>query len=504
MLKFLNGNQINFLKKLETILEKRKFNQQNQSVVVKKILTDVKNQGDKAVIRFEKKFSKIKTKSKKIKFSNDEINKISKKIDKRLKNSIDIAFKRIKQFHSKQKIKSFKYHDKFKNELSYNYSPIQNVGVYVPGGTASYPSTVLMNCIPALVAGVKNIYLTTPALGSDVNPAIIYAAKKCGVKEIYKTGGAHSIAALTYGTQTFKKVDKIVGPGNAFVALAKKEVFGEVGIDMVAGPSEVSIVADKYSKPDWIASDLIAQAEHDIFAQSILITDSKDLINSVNANLKAQLIDLPKKNIAAKSLRNYGLAIYASTQNKIADIVNTIAPEHLEINFKKYNRIIKKIKNAGSIFVGKFSPEAMGDYIAGPNHVLPTSGSARFSSGLSVNDFLKRHSLIKITKSGIERLGPSVINLARYENLDGHARSIKIRLTKENWLAKQETLEFKGKVTELLPNAMFRVKLENNHEILAHTAGKLRKNRIRVLAGDNVMVEMTPYDLTKGRITFRF
>ena len=432
MLKFLNSNQINFLKKLETILEKRKFNQQNQSVVVKKILTDVKNQGDKAVIRFEKKFSKIKTKSKKIKFSNDEINKISKKIDKKLKNSIDIAFKRIKQFHSKQKIKSFKYHDKFKNELSYNYSPIQNVGVYVPGGTASYPSTVLMNCIPALVAGVKNIYLTTPALGSDVNPAIIYAAKKCGVKEIYKTGGAHSIAALTYGTQTFKKVDKIVGPGNAFVALAKKEVFGEVGIDMVAGPSEVSIVADKYSKPDWIASDLIAQAEHDIFAQSILITDSKDLINSVNANLKAQLIDLPKKNIAAKSLRNYGLAIYASTQNKIADIVNTIAPEHLEINFKKYNRIIKKIKNAGSIFVGKFSPEAMGDYIAGPNHVLPTSGSARFSSGLSVNDFLKRHSLIKITKSGIERLGPSVINLARYENLDGHARSIKIRLTKEN------------------------------------------------------------------------
>ncbi len=503
MLKFLNGNQINFLKKLETILEKRKFTQQNHSVV-KKILTDVKNQGDKAVIRFEKKFSKIKTKSKKIKFSNDEINKISKKIDKKLKNSIDIAFKRIKQFHSKQRIKSFKYQDKFKNELSYNYSPIQNVGVYVPGGTASYPSTVLMNCIPALVAGVKNIYLTTPALGSDVNPAIIYAAKKCGVKEIYKTGGAHSIAALTYGTQTFKKVDKIVGPGNAFVALAKKEVFGEVGIDMVAGPSEVSIVADRHSKPDWIASDLIAQAEHDIFAQSILITDSKDLINSVNASLKAQLIDLPKKNIASKSIRNYGLAIYASTQNKIVDIVNTIAPEHLEINFKKYNKIIKKIKNAGSIFVGKFSPEAMGDYIAGPNHVLPTSGSARFSSGLSVNDFFKRHSLIKITKSGIERLGPSVINLARYENLEGHARSIKIRLTKENWLAKQETLEFKGKVTELLPNAMFRVKLENNHEILAHTAGKLRKNRIRVLAGDNVMVEMTPYDLTKGRITFRF
>ena len=428
MLKFFNANQLNFLKKLETTLDKRKINQSSYSIEVKKILSDVKNQGDKALLKFEKKFSKIKTKLKKIKFSKDEINKISMRVDKKLKKSIDIAFQRIKQFHSRQTIKPYKYQDKFNNELSYEYSPIEKIGVYVPGGTASYPSTVLMNCIPAIVAGVKNIYLTTPALGSNVNPAIIYAAKKCGVKEIYKTGGAHSIAAFTYGTQTFKKVDKIVGPGNAFVAFAKKEVFGEVGIDMVAGPSEVTIVADKYSEPNWIASDLIAQAEHDIFAQSILITNSKDLIKSVNASLKAQLIDLPKKNIASKSIKNYGLAIYVKKQNKIPDIVNTIAPEHLEIDFKRYNKILKKIKNAGSIFIGKFSPEAMGDYIAGPNHVLPTSGSARFSSGLSVNDFLKRRSLIKITKSGIERLGPSVINLAQHENLDGHAYSVKIRL----------------------------------------------------------------------------
>ena len=225
------------------------------------------------------------------------------RVDKKLKNSIDIAFQRIKQFHSRQTIKPYKYLDKFNNELSYEYSPIEKIGVYVPGGTASYPSTVLMNCIPAVVAGVKNIYLTTPALGSNVNPAIIYAAKKCGVKEIYKTGGAHSIAAFTYGTKTFKKVDKIVGPGNAFVAFAKKEVFGEVGIDMVAGPSEVTIVADKYSEPNWIASDLIAQAEHDIFAQSILITNSKDLIKSVNASLKTQLIDLPKKILLQKVLK---------------------------------------------------------------------------------------------------------------------------------------------------------------------------------------------------------
>ena len=432
MLKFFNANQKNYSRKLDSILTSRKNKQKSQSIIVKKILAGVKKNGDKAVINYEKKFSRIKTNIKKIKFSDTEIKKISKKIDRKLKKSIDIAYYRIKKFHSKQKFSSFKYKDLFKNELCYKYTPIESVGVYVPGGTASYPSTVLMNCIPALVAGVKKIYLTTPALGVPVNPAIIYAAKKCGVKEIYKTGGAHSIAALTYGTKTFKKVDKIVGPGNAYVASAKKEVFGDVGIDMVAGPSEISIVADKHANPKWIAADLIAQAEHDIFAQSILITNSKALIKIVNASLKSQLTNLPKKNIAYKSLKNYGLAIFASSVSKIAEAVNIIAPEHLEIDFNKHNKILNKIKNAGSIFIGKFSPEAMGDYIAGPNHVLPTSGSAKFSSGLSVNDFLKRHSLIKITKSGIERLGPSVINLAQHENLDGHANSIKIRLQKEN------------------------------------------------------------------------
>ena len=302
--------------------------------------------------------------------------------------------------------------------------------MYVPGGTASYPSTVLMNCIPAIVAGVKNIYLTTPSLDSKINPAVVYAAKKCGVKKIYKTGGAHSIAALAYGTKNFEKVDKIVGPGNAFVAFAKKEVFGDVGIDMVAGPSEVSIVGDKYSDPKLIAADLIAQAEHDVYAQSILITDNKKLISSVKKNLKKQLVNLPKKKIATQSLKKFGLAIYTNKRNKISEIINIIAPEHLELCTSFNNRLIKDVKNAGSIFIGKFSPEAIGDYLAGPNHVLPTSGSARFSSGLAVNDFLRRHSLIKITKTGIERLGPSVINLAKYENLDGHANSEKMRLKK--------------------------------------------------------------------------
>ena len=428
MLKFLNADQKGSLKKLKLILEMRKLKQKNQSITVKKIINNVKKYGDKALIRYEKKFLKVKSRTKNIKFSEQEIDRLLKNVDEKLKKSIDIAYSRIKIFHSKQKFYNFKYRDKYKNELSYKYSPIERIGVYVPGGTASYPSTVLMNCIPALVAGVKNIYLTTPALGKTINPAIIYAAKKCGVREIYKTGGAHSIAAFTFGTKTFKKVNKIVGPGNAFVALAKKEVFGDVGIDMVAGPSEVSIIADKNSNPQWIASDLIAQAEHDVFAQSILITNDRGLIKSVNSSLKSQLEILPKKNIALKSIKRFGLSIYAKTQGKILEVVNEIAPEHLEINFDNHANILKKIKNAGSIFIGKFSPEAMGDYIAGPNHVLPTSGSAKFSSGLSVNDFLKRHSLIKITKSGIERLGPSVINLAKHENLIGHANSIKIRL----------------------------------------------------------------------------
>ena len=299
-------------------------------------------------------------------------------------------------------------------------------------GTASYPSTVLMNCIPAIVAGVKKIYLTTPALGAKINPALMYAAKKCGVNKIYKAGGAHSIAALAYGTQTFEKVDKIVGPGNIFVSNAKKEVFGDVGIDMVAGPSEVTIVADKHADPNWISADLIAQAEHDILAQSILVTNNKNLIKSVNKCLKEQLKKLPKKSIAFKSLKNFGLAIYTNNKKSIIEIINIIAPEHLELDTKNNKEIIKSVKNAGSIFIGKFSPEAMGDYIAGPNHVLPTSGAAKFSSGLSVNDFLKRHSIIKISKRGIERLGPSVINLAEHENLDGHANSIKIRLKKES------------------------------------------------------------------------
>ena len=308
------------------------------------------------------------------------------------------------------------------------WNPIESVGLYVPGGKAAYPSSLIMNAVPAIVAGVKEIFMTVPSLNKKINPGILYAAKKCGVKKIYKLGGAQAIGAFAYGTETVFKVDKVVGPGNEFVSLAKKEVFGDVGIDMFAGPSEVTVIADKYSNPKWIAADLIAQAEHDELSQSILVTDSKELIFKVKKLINFQKNLLPKKRIISSSLNNFGLAIFANNMKEIANVVNKIAPEHLEICTKKPENYLKLINNAGSIFLGPFSPEALGDYLAGPNHVLPTSGTARFSSGLSVMDFLKRQSVIKISKSGIERLGPSVINLANYENLHGHASSVRMRI----------------------------------------------------------------------------
>jgi histidinol dehydrogenase len=432
MLKLIRSSQKNFLAKLDIILQKRKFKDPKIDLKVKNIIQDIKNNKDVALIKYEKKYSKIKNISfKNFKFTSLEKKTIIKKLDKETKTSIDLAFDRILNFHKRQKLFSYSFSDKYKNSFSYKLNAINKVGVYVPGGLASYPSSVLMNCIPAIVAGVKEIYMTTPSMSKSYNPAVIYAAQKCGVKEIYKIGGAQAIAAMAYGTKTIKKVDKIVGPGNAFVAAAKKQVFGEVGIDMIAGPSEVTIVADKWSKPDWIAADLIAQAEHDENSQSIVLASDIKIINRINYFLSQQLKDLPKANIAYKSLKNFGLSILITKKKILTDTINLIAPEHLEIFVKNAHKILKKVRNAGSIFVGEYSPEAVGDYLAGPNHVLPTSGSARFSSGLSVYDFLKRYSVIKMTKSGIERLGASVINLAEYENLEGHANSIKIRLKKK-------------------------------------------------------------------------
>ena len=431
MIKILKTSSIDFKKKFNNFLNLRRNYPASKLNRVKKIIEDVRRKGDKSLIKYEKKFNKIKNlNSRALFFSEGEIKKHIQKLDPKIKSSINIAFGRIFKFHRHQSFKNFKLSDKYRNTFAYRSKPMEKIGIYVPGAKASYPSSVLMNCIPAIIAGVKDIFMTVPSLNNEVNPGVLYAAKKCGVKKIYKLGGAQAIAAFAFGTKTVIKVDKIVGPGNEYVALAKKEVFGQVGIDMIAGPSEVTIIGDKYSNPSWVSADLIAQAEHDEMSQSILVTDSPKLISEVKEYLNVQLRFLPKRKIASESLKNFGIAILAKNSKEISKIINQISPEHLEVFTKKPETYLKSISNAGSIFLGAYSPEAVGDYLAGPNHVLPTSGTARFSSGLSVNDFLKKQSIIKMSKTGIERLGPSVITLSKYEDLYGHSNSVRVRIKK--------------------------------------------------------------------------
>ena len=310
--------------------------------------------------------------------------------------------------------------------------PIDSVAIYVPGSTASYPSSVLMNAVPAIVAGVKRIIMMNPSYKGKQNPAVLYAARKCKIKEIYSIGGPSAIAAAAYGTRKIRSVNKIVGPGNAYVASAKKEVFGDVGIEgMIAGPSEVTIVCDKYSDPVWVASDLVGQAEHDYMAQCLLISKDKKLIDKVKIEILKQLKKIPRQSIARKSIMSNGILMYISSDKKIIQIVNKIAPEHLELNIKNYKSFVGKINNAGSICLGKYAVMAMTDYNVGSNHVLPTNGSAKYSSGISVNEFYKRISYVNLSKKGIESLGPSVITLANYEGLVGHANSIKKRIRRK-------------------------------------------------------------------------
>ncbi len=420
----LNANSINFEKILVKKINKRSLFSDKDYNIAKKIILDVKKNGDKAVLKYEIKFNK----NKKLKTNYSEITKNIKKLSPKVKKSIDFAFQRILSFHKNQKSKDIKFSDKFKNKIDYKYKPLNSVGIYIPGGNASFPSTVLMNAIPAMLAGVKRIVIANPVREKVQSAAVLYAAKKCGVKEIYRVGGAQAIAALTYGTKTIQRVDKIVGPGNIYVAAAKKIVFGEVGIDMIAGPSEITVVADKSSNIKWVAADLISQAEHDINAQCILISKNKDLIDKVQRELNLQLESLPRKKIALGSLKKNGLLIFANTDKKISDIINIIAPEHLELSVDKFKTILKNVKNAGSICTGKYSAMAVTDYCAGSNHTLPTHSSAKFFSGLSVFDFFKRISYINLSKKGIETIGEKVINLATYEGLDGHAKSVKLRI----------------------------------------------------------------------------
>ena len=427
-MKVLDSSKKNFDKLLDNLLMQRKRKVQSSSVSVTNIIKDVKKNGDKALLKYEKKFNKNSV----IKPSSNQIQKSIKSLNSTVKKSIDTAYNRIYKFHSLQKFKNISYTDKFKNKLEYKYLPLESVAIYVPGSTASYPSSVLMNAIPAIVAGVKRIVMINPGYKGKQNPAVLYAAKKCKIKEIYSIGGPSAIAAVSYGTKKIKKVNKIVGPGNAYVAAAKKEVFGDVGIEgMTAGPSEVTIVCDKHSNPEWVASDLIGQAEHDDLAQCILISKDKNLLNKVKTEIIKQLKEIPRESIAKRSLQNNGILMHVNSDKKIIDIVNKIAPEHLELNVKNYKSIVSKIKNSGSICLGKYAVMAMTDYNVGSNHVLPTNGSAKYSSGISVNEFYKRISYINLSKKGIESLGPSVITLANYEGLVGHAQSVLKRIRRK-------------------------------------------------------------------------
>ncbi len=427
MIKILNCNKKNYLKQIENLLNKRQSRTKTKTNIVKKIINDIKKNGDKALIKYENKFSN----NREIISNKKTIKKSAKSLDLKIKKSIDIAYKRIFKFHVNQKFKNISYRDKLNNKLEYKFTAIDSIGIYVPGGNASFPSTVLMNSVPAKIAGVKRIVLVNPKFQGKQNAGVLYAAKKVGIKEIYSIGGAQAIAALAYGTKKIKKVNKIVGPGNIYVSEAKKEVFGDVGIDMIAGPSEITVVADKFSNSSWVASDLLAQAEHDINSQCILISKERSVLEKVKKSLLSQLKNLPRKNIAKKSLKLYGCFILAKSDKQIIDIINLTAPEHLELNIKSSKKILSKIKNAGSICFGKYSAMAFADYNAGTNHILPTNSSAKFSSGLSVYDFYKRISYINLSKKGIESLGPSVITLANFEGLEGHAKSIKLRIRRK-------------------------------------------------------------------------
>ena len=427
-MKILNSKSKNFDKLLENLLLQRKKKIQSNSVSVTNIIKDVKKNGDKALLKYEKRFNQNNI----IIPSSKQIKKSINSLDKKVKKAIDTAYNRIYKFHSLQKFKNITYTDKLKNKLEYKYVPLESVAIYVPGSTASYPSSVLMNAIPAIVAGVKRIVMINPGHKGKQNPAVLYAAKKCKIKEIYSIGGPSAIAAVSYGTKKIKKVHKIVGPGNAYVAAAKKEVFGVVGIEgMTAGPSEVTVVCDKFSNPEWVASDLIGQAEHDILAQCILISKDKNLLDKVKIEITKQLKEIPRASVARRSLINNGILMYISSDAKITSVVNKIAPEHLELNIKNYKSLVPKIKNSGSICLGKYAVMAMTDYNVGSNHVLPTNGSAKYSSGISVNEFYKRISYINLSKKGIESLGPSVITLANYEGLVGHAQSVVKRIRRK-------------------------------------------------------------------------
>jgi len=426
----LDASAPDFEARFVALLAMKREVSQDVDATVSAIIEDVIARGDAALIDYSQRFDRVDLAAAGIAISAEEVAAAEAKCPREQLAALDLAFERITAFHERQRPRDLRFTDAAGVELGWRWTPVDSVGLYVPGGTASYPSSVLMNAVPAKVAGVERLVMVVPAPDGHIDPLVLAAARRAGVDEIYRVGGAQAVAALAYGTKTIAPVAKIVGPGNAWVAAAKRRVFGQVGIDMIAGPSEVLVIADGTANPDWIAADLLAQAEHDESAQSILITNDAGLADAVVAAVDRQLTTLPRKAIAGASWRDYGAVIVTRKLADAVPLADRIAAEHLEIICEDAEDLASRVKNAGAIFIGAYTPEAVGDYVGGSNHVLPTARSARFSSGLGVLDFMKRTSILKCDTASLRAIGEAAVVLGRAEGLEAHARSVSIRLNK--------------------------------------------------------------------------
>jgi histidinol dehydrogenase len=429
---FLDTADTGFAAAFDALLGMKREESEDVDRDVAAIIADVRARGDQAVIDLTAKFDRLTLTPQTLAFSPAEIAAACMAVPPETRAALDLAAERIRAYHTRQRPTDESWQDSAGATLGWRWTPVSAAGLYVPGGTASYPSSVLMNAIPAQVAGVQRLAICAPTPDGNYNPAVIYAARLAGVETIYRIGGAQAIAALAYGTETIARVDKITGPGNAWVAAAKRRVFGRVGIDMIAGPSEILIIADADNDPDWIALDLLSQAEHDISAQSILITTSQPLAARVAEAVTRLCATLPRAAIAGESWERNGAIITTRSLSEAAELANRIAPEHLEILTDQPEALAAKIPHAGAIFLGPWTPEAIGDYVGGPNHVLPTARSARFSSGLSVLDFMKRTTMARMTPEALKMIGPAAVTLAASESLTAHGRSVQARLDRLN------------------------------------------------------------------------
>jgi histidinol dehydrogenase len=424
----LDASQPDFEARFIALLSAKREDSPDVDDTVAAIIADVRARGDRAVIELTERFDRLTLTPETLRFSEAEIDALIAQVPQAERDALDLAAARIRAYHARQMPQDASWTEENGATLGWRWSPVSAAGLYVPGGLASYPSSVLMNAIPAKVAGVERLAITVPTPDGQANPLVLLAARLAGVDEVYRIGGAQAIAALAYGTESIAPVDKITGPGNAYVAAAKRRVFGKVGIDMIAGPSEILVIADKGQNPDWIALDMLSQAEHDASAQSILITDDAGLARDVAAAIETRLETLERRAIAGASWRDYGAIITVPDLATAATLSNRVAPEHLELCVADPDALSARITHAGAIFLGAWTPEAIGDYVGGPNHVLPTARSARFSSGLSVLDFLKRTTLAKMTPEALAAIGPAAETLARAESLEAHGLSVRARL----------------------------------------------------------------------------